>query len=128
MMLDKGGYMEKYVLGDMEQQFAKILWEKAPITTREIIDIGAKEFNWKRTTTYTMLKRLCDRGIFTNEKGTVMVVMSQEEFFANKSAFFLEESFDGSLPRFLTAFSRRKRLSDKEIKAIERLIDEHKEG
>lgn len=125
--LDEGGLlMEKYKLGEMEQRFADIIWDKAPIKTRDLIEKCKEEFQWKRTTTYTMLKRLCERGIFKNDNGTVRVLLVREDFLAEKGEEFLAESFEGSLPRFLTAFTRRKKLSQKEIEEIQQLIDEYK--
>jgi BlaI family transcriptional regulator, penicillinase repressor len=125
--LDKGDlFMEKYKLGEMEQRFANIIWDKAPIKTRDLIEICAEEFEWKRTTTYTMLKRLCERGIFKNDNGTVIVLLVKEDFLAEKGEEFLEESFKGSLPSFLAAFTRRKKLSQKEIEEIQQLIDGYK--
>ena len=118
--------MEKYKLGEMEQRFADIIWDKAPIKTRDLIEICADEFEWKRTTTYTMLKRLCERGIFQNENGTVIVSIGKDDFLAEKGEEFLEESFKGSLPSFLAAFTRRKKLSEKEIEEIQQLIDGYK--
>lgn len=120
--------MEQYKLGEMEQKFAEIIWANQPIHSRTLTELCAQAFDWKRTTTYTMLKRLCDRGIFQNEGGTVTALMSKNEFGAAQGEQFLKESFDGSLPRFLAAFSRRKKLSEKEIDEIRRLIDGHKEG
>jgi len=120
--------MEKYKLGEMEQKFADLIWQNEPITSRELTELCAKEFEWKRTTTYTMLKRLCDRELFENQKGTVSSLMTKDEFLGRQGEKFLEESFEGSLPQFLAAFTRRKKLSDKEILEIQRLIDEHKEG
>lgn len=118
--------MEKYKLGEMEQRFADIIWDKAPITTRDLIKICTEEFAWKRTTTYTMLKRLCEREIFQNDNGTVKVLMKKDDFLAEKGEEFLEESFKGSLPSFLAAFTRRKKLSEKEIEEIQQLIDGYK--
>ncbi|WP_048600781.1 BlaI/MecI/CopY family transcriptional regulator [Rubeoparvulum massiliense] len=120
--------MEKYKLGEMEQRFADLIWEHAPIKTHDLITLCVQEFSWKRTTTYTMLKRLCDREIFRNDNGTVIVLMGKEDFLAEKGEAFLVESFEGSLPRFLTAFTRRKKLSEQEIEEIQKLIDKHKEG
>lgn len=119
--------MEKYRLGEMEQKFAELIWQRAPVSTRELTALCGQEFSWKRTTTYTMLKRLCDRGIFANENGIVMARMGREEFFAAQGEQFLEDGFEGSLPRFLAAFSRRRRLSDKEIAQLQKLIDEYEE-
>lgn len=119
--------MDKYKLGEMEQRFADLIWENEPVTSRRLTELCEKEYDWKRTTTYTMLKRLCDREIFKNDGGTVTSILSKSEFGAQKGEQFIEESFDGSLPQFLTAFTRQKRLSAKEISEIQRLIDEHKE-
>ena len=119
--------MEKYKLGEMEQKFAYLIWENEPISSRALTELCEKAFSWKRTTTYTMLKRLCERAIFQNESGTVTSLMSKSEFGAAQGEQFLTETFDGSLPRFLAAFTRRKKLSEKEIKEIQKLIDDHRE-
>ena len=119
--------MEKYKLGEMEQKFADLIWENEPISSRRLTELCEKAFSWKRTTTYTMLKRLCEREIFQNVSGTVTSLMSKSEFGAAQGEQFLTETFDGSLPRFLAAFTRRKKLSEKEIKEIQKLIDDHRE-
>ena len=119
--------MEKYKLGEMEQKFADLIWENEPISSRALTELCEKAFSWKRTTTYTMLKRLCEREIFQNDRGTVTSLMSKSEFGAAQGEQFLTETFDGSLPRFLAAFTRRKKLSEKEIKEIQKLIDDHRE-
>lgn len=120
--------MEQYKLGEMEQKFADIIWTNEPVSSRTLTEICEKEFSWKRTTTYTMLKRLCERRIFQNNNGTVTALMSKNEFGAAQGELFLSEAFGGSLPQFLAAFTRRKKLSYKEIKEIQQLIDNHKEG
>lgn len=119
--------MEQYKLGEMEQRFADIIWANEPISSRALTKICEKEFAWKRTTTYTMLKRLCERKIFENKNGTVTALMSKNEFGAVQGEQFLSDSFSGSLPQFLAAFARRKKLNSKEIEEIQRLIDEYKE-
>lgn len=119
--------MEQYKLGEMEQKLADLIWENAPLSSGELTKLCEKAFDWKRTTTYTMLKRLCDRGIFVNQKSSVSVLMSKEEFQAAQGEQFINETFDGSLPRFLVAFSRRKKLSDKEISALKTLIENYEE-
>ena len=119
--------MEQLKLGEMEQKFADMIWKNAPIGSRELTQLCEKAFAWKRTTTYTMLKRLCDRGLFVNESGTVSVLMAREEFQAAQGEQFINETFDGSLPRFLAAFSRRKKLSNKEILELKKLIDTYEE-
>ncbi len=124
----RGKWMEPYKLGEMEQKFADLIWEKEPVSSRELTILCEKAFGWKRTTTYTMLKRLCVRGIFVNEHGQVRALMTREDFLAAQGEQFLEEHFEGSLPKFLTAFSHRKRLSEKEIEELKKLIDEYGEG
>ena len=94
-------------LGVFESKFADIIWEKEPVTTIELIKICEKEFSWKRTTTYTVLKRLCEKGIFKTEKSLVTSLLTRDEFYAQKSENFVKESFGGSLPAFLTAFFSR---------------------
>ena len=119
--------MEKYKLGEMETAFAEIIWKNAPVASGELVKICEKELSWKKSTTYTMLKRLCQRGIFENDNGVVKVLISKEEFKAAQSEQFVEETFGGSLPMFLTAFTKRNKLSAKEIEEIKNLIDNYKE-
>ena len=119
--------MEPYKLGEMEQKFADLIWEHAPIASGELVKLCEQAFDWKRTTTYTMLKRLCLRNLFENVNGTVLVKTTKEDFQAAQGEQFLMENFDGSLPRFLTAFSRRKKLSGHEIAELRKLIEEYEE-
>lgn len=127
MNVEEEQAMQQYKLGEMEQKFADLIWEKAPIASGELVKLCGGVFNWKRTTTYTMLKRLCDRGLFANENGTVIVCMSKEEFQAARGEQFLEENFGGSLPIFLAAFSRRRKLSGREIAELKKMIEEYEE-
>lgn len=120
--------MEQYKLGEMEERFAQLIWKHEPVSSRTLTELCAEAFDWKRTTTYTMLRRLCDRELFQNTKGTVTALMSEADFRAGQGEEFLNETFKGSLPQFFAAFTRRNKLSKKEIQEIQRLIDEHKEG
>lgn len=120
--------MNPYKLGEMEQRFADLIWENAPVASGQLAKLCEMAFEWKRTTTYTMLKRLCDRGIFSNTKGVVTVVMQREEFQAVQGEQFINENFDGSLPQFLLVFSRRKKLSEKEVAQLKKMIEEYEEG
>ena len=117
--------MKDMRLGVIESRFADIIWQEEPITTAELIKICAKELNWKRTTTYTVLKRLSEKGIFQNVDGTVTAKMSRDEFYSMQSEQYVEESFEGSLPAFLAAFTARKSLSKDEIKQIRDMIDSY---
>lgn len=119
--------MEKYKLGEMETAFAEIIWNNAPVTSGELVKICEKELEWKKSTTYTMLKRLCQRGIFENENGTVKILITRDEFKAAQSEEFISETFGGSLPMFLTAFTKHNKLRAKEIEEIKNLIDNYKE-
>lgn len=115
--------MPAYKLGEIESIFADIIWSNAPLSSRRLAELAAEALNWKRTTTYTVLKRLCDRGLFQNEKGTVSALMSREQFYALQSERFVEDAFSGSLPAFVAAFSTRKKLTDREIQELQDLID-----
>ena len=119
--------MEPYKLGEMEQKFADLIWEHAPIASGELVKLCEQSFNWKRTTTYTMLKRLCLRNLFENTNGTVQIKTTKEDFQAAQGEQFLIENFEGSLPRFLTAFSKRKKLSGHEVAELRKLIEEYEE-
>lgn len=109
-------------LGAIEAQFADIIWQNEPLPSGRLVELAAQALEWKKSTTYTILKRLCDRGIFQNQKGTVTARISRQEFYAMQSEQFVEENFDGSLPAFLAAFGSRKRLSEGEIAELERMI------
>lgn len=111
-------------LGIIETRFAELIWKNEPISSGKLVKLCQSELNWKKSTTYTVLKKLCDRRIFKNEQGCVTSLISADEFYALQSEQFVEETFEGSLPRFLAAFSRRKKLSADEIDELQRLIDE----
>jgi len=115
--------MAEYKLGEVESIFADIIWNNEPLSSRHLAELAEERLNWKRTTTYTILKRLCDRGLFRNEGGKVTSLVSREEFYARQSEMFVEETFNGSLPAFLAAFGSRKKLSDSEIDELQKVID-----
>lgn len=115
--------MEEYILGNIEGKFAKIIWDREPITTYELAKICEKELGWKRTTMYTVLKKLSERRFFVNQNGTVTSLISREEFYARQSEQYVDNSFAGSLPSFLAAFTSRKKLTGKEIAELKKLIN-----
>ena len=115
--------MNERSLGAMEARFADIVWENQPLASGALARLCEEQLNWKRTTTYTVLKKLCDRGLFQNVGGTVTALMSREEFYSFQSEKFVEETFDGSLPAFLAAFTTRKSLTEREIAEIQQMID-----
>ena len=110
-------------LGVVESRFADIIWSHAPIASGELAKLCEAELTWKRTTTYNVLRKLCDRGIFRNQNGTVSALISREEFYAAQGEAIVAEAFDGSLPAFIAAFTRRKALTAKEIAEIRQMID-----
>lgn len=110
-------------MGAVEARFADIIWSHQPVTAAQLAKYADGELGWKKTTAYTVLKRLCEKGIFRNDKGTVTAVVSREQFYAMQSEKFVEETFSGSLPAFLSAFGSRKKLSESEIDELQRLID-----
>ena len=114
--------MQEYKLGDIETRFADIIWSNEPINSSELVKLAEKELTWKKSTTYTILRRLCERGIFQNWDSIVTSKISKEEFMALQSEKFVEETFSGSLPKFLAAFSSRKKLSEGEIKEVLEII------
>ena len=118
--------MEIYKLGEMEKRLADLIWANAPMTSKKLVELCADAFDWKRTTTYTMLKRLCDRGIFANENGTIIVLMEKEDFTLAQSQNFINETFDGSLPMFLTLFSKNKAMKKEDIDRLQQLIDSYR--
>ena len=110
-------------MGPLESRFADLIWSHEPLPSRELVRLAAEALSWKATTSYTDLKRLCDRGLFQNQGGTVTSLVSRADFYAMQSEQFVEETFEGSLPAFLAAFSSRKRLSDREIDELKAIID-----
>ncbi|NLI90512.1 MAG: BlaI/MecI/CopY family transcriptional regulator [Epulopiscium sp.] len=120
--------MRDYRLTEAEENLAKLIWLGEPIKSPDLVKLCQEEFDWKKSTTYTMLKRLEDKKIFTNNKSMVTSLIKEEEFYSEQSKIFVEEKFQGSLPRFIAAFTRKNKLSPKEVKELEKLINEHKEG
>ena len=113
--------------GEVQMKFAELIWEKEPVGSGELVKLCADMFGWKKSTTYTVLKKLCDKGLFQNTDGVVTSRVSKEDFYTRKSEEFVEEAFGGSLPAFLAAFTSRQKLSKKEIDEIRKIIDEAKE-
>lgn len=110
-------------MGPAETQFAEIIWANEPITSGSLSKKAEEALSWKKTTSFTVLKRLCERGIFQNQNGIVTALISREEFFARHSEQYVQETFGGSLPAFLAAFSTRKKLTDSEIDEMKKLIE-----
>lgn len=116
--------MAEIQLGVVEARFADIIWEHEPVTSTELVKLAAEALSWKRTTTHTVLRRLCDKGLFQNEKGTVTALISRSEFYALQSRQFVDDTFEGSLPAFIAAFTKHTKLTAQEVEEIRRIIDE----
>ena len=114
-------------LAEMETQFADLIWEREPIESPELVKLTERELKWKKSTTYTVLKRLCEKGIFKNENAVVTALIKKDEFYAEQSHNYVEETFEGSLPKFFAAFIRKGKLNAKQAEELKRLIDEHKD-
>ena len=119
--------MKYYKLAETEEKFAELIWQNDPIGSGDLVKLSEKEMNWKKSTTYTVLKKLCEKGIFQNENAVVSAQISKDEYYAKQSICFVEDTFGGSLPKFLTAFISGKKLSNNQAEELKRLIDEHKE-
>ena len=120
--------MEDMRLGAVESRFADIIWQNEPLPSRELIALCQEQLNWKKPTTYTVLRKLCERGIFQNENGMVTSKISREQFYAMQSEQFVETAFSGSLPAFLAAFSSRKALTKEEVDQLRSMIDDFEKG
>lgn len=114
-----------FKLAEVESKFANIIWENEPLNSTELVKIAERELQWTKSTTYSILKKLCERGIFKNENAIVSAVIKKDEFYSNQSRKYVDETFEGSLPKFLAAFVRDKKLSKKQAQEAQRLIEEH---
>lgn len=115
--------MAEYRLGEIEMKFAELIWDREPVSSGELAKLSEKELGWKKSTTYTILKRIQERGLFQNEKGIVTSLVSKQEFLSRQSTQFVEDTFSGSLPCFLTAFTSGRRLTDEEIFELRKIIE-----
>ncbi|MBQ7170704.1 MAG: BlaI/MecI/CopY family transcriptional regulator [Clostridia bacterium] len=115
-------------LGALESKFADIIWENEPLSSSRLVGLAGEKLGWKKSTVYTVLRRLCEKGLFQNENGTVTSLVSGETFRAAQCRQFLDDSFEGSLPAFLAAFMNEGRLSEKEAEEIEAMIRRFRQG
>lgn len=119
--------MKKIQLAEGELRFAELIWEREPLSSGDLVKLCGEAFGWKKSTTYTVLKKLCERGVFQNEDACVTSLISRDEYFSMQSEQFVEDAFGGSLPSFLTAFMGRKKLSGRQAEELKQLIDSYKE-
>lgn len=113
---------------ESEYRFCLILWEHEPIRTTELVHLCQEQLEWKRTTTYTVIKRLGERGVLKNENGIVTSLVSKDEAQASEIDELVEKKFEGSLPSFIAAFTRHRKISEQEIDEVQRMIDEFRKG
>lgn len=118
--------MNETTLGMVEARFAELVWANAPLPSGELVKLCERELNWKKPTTYTVLRKLCGKGLFRNDGGTVSVVMSRDEFYAAQSERFVSDTWGGSLPAFVAAFLSRKGLSERDAAEIRRMIEDYR--
>lgn len=116
------------VLTAAENKLAALIWREAPLSSPELVALAEQEMNWKKSTTYTVLKKLCDKGVFKNENTIVSVVLTREEQIARQSRRYVEDTFGGSLPKFITSFFGGRLLTPEQAAELKRLIEKHEEG
>lgn len=112
-------------LGTVESRFADLVWKHEPIASGDLVKLCNAELNWKKSTTYTVLKKLCERGLFRNDGGTVRAEMSREEYYSRQSRKMVDESFSGSLPAFIAAFMGGRKLNARQVQELKNLIDNY---
>lgn len=120
--------MKNVELGEVQAAFADIIWSNEPVGSGDLVKICESELHWKKPTTYTVLRKLCEKGLFKNENGIVTSIVSKDEYHASKSEKFVDELYEGSLPAFIAAFMSHKKISKREIEEIRKMIDDYKEG
>ncbi|MCL6457934.1 MAG: BlaI/MecI/CopY family transcriptional regulator [Gorillibacterium sp.] len=119
--------MENLKLCESDYRFMLVVWENEPLPSGQLVTLCAERLGWKKPTTYTVLRKMCQKGLLQNEDALVQAIVPMERVQAYESEYFVERAFEGSLPRFLTSFLGGKTLSEKEAEALKRLIDTHKE-
>lgn len=119
--------MGNYKLTESEERFAELIWEYEPIQSGDLVKLCQEEIKWKKSTTYTVLKKLCQKKIFQNKDTIVSSLLTKEEYYAKQSIVFVEDTFGGSLPKFLTSFIGSKGISSQEAEELKKLIDNYKE-
>lgn len=114
-------------LGIVESKFADIIWSNEPVASSEIVKLAESKLGWKKSTTFTVLRRLCEKGIFINNKGTVTSLISKQDFYSIQSEKFVDDTFGGSLPAFIAAFTKRKKLSKEDVMELRKMVNEFEE-
>ena len=120
--------METPKVYESEYRFCLILWENETVKSKDLVRLCQEQLGWKSTTTYTVIKRLSERGVLKNENTVVTSLVSKDQVQASEIDEFLEKRFDGSLPAFVAAFTKRQTLSSEEIAAVQAMIDHYRNG
>ena len=110
-------------IGEVQERFANLVWDHEPIPSGQLVKLCEQELNWKKPTTYTVLRKLCEKGLFRNEDGLVSAVLTREQFASRRSEQFVDNAFHGSLPAFVAAFTAQKGLSAQDAEEIQQMID-----
>ena len=113
---------------ESEYRFCLILWEHEPIKSSELVTLCKEQLGWKPTTTYTVIKRLSERGVLKNENTIVSALITKDEVQAAQINEMVEKTFEGSIPSFIAAFTKHQRISDKEIEEVQKMIDSYRKG
>ena len=116
--------MGELQLGVVESRFADMIWKNEPVSSSTLVKLAGEELLWKRTTVHTVLRRLCDKGLFRNDNGTVTSIISREQFYSLQSEQFVDNTFHGSFPAFLAAFTKNRSLTDAERELVRKMIDQ----
>ena len=116
--------MGELQLGVVESRFADMIWKNEPVSSSTLVKLAGEELQWKRTTVHTVLRLLCDKGLFRNDKGTVTSIISREQFYSLQSEQFVDNTFHGSFPAFLAAFTKNRSLTEAERELVRKMIDQ----
>ena len=116
-----------YVMTEAEKQLAELIWENEPVGSGELVKLAAEKLGWKKSTTYTVLRKICENDIFQNEEATVSSKMNREEYIRRTGERYLDENYGGSLPGFVAAFMKKKKLSKKDVESLAKLIEEYED-
>ncbi|WHH61580.1 BlaI/MecI/CopY family transcriptional regulator [Petroclostridium sp. X23] len=120
--------MKDITLTAAEEKLAALIWRAAPLASPDLVALAEREMDWKKSTTYTVLKKLCDKGVFKNENANVSVVLTRDEQIARQSRRYVEDTFGGSLPKFITSFFGGRKLTPEQAAELKCLIEEHEGG
>ncbi len=116
--------MNNYKLGEIEMSFADIIWENQPLGSGEVVKLANQKLDWKKSTTYTIIRKLCEKGLLQNKNGVVTALLTKDEYISNQSGEYIDQTFNGSLPNFLVAFSKGRKISNKDKEEILKIINE----